>query len=147
MTMRISYGIELQEANDKYFKMIERLAHVGEDIAIPGRFLVEAIPWLRFLPEWMPGAGFKRFALAAKHDILFTINYLYATAKAAMVRPATFPSCRDVLIRLGRTQDHARTHSFLACSITLLWIRRMMSRRRRCVEASPRQFTLVRFLT
>ena len=89
ITMRISYGIELQQANDKYFAMIERLAEVGESITVPGRFLVEAIPWLRFIPSWLPGAGFKRYAAAAKRDILYTVDYLFGTAKDAMVSSDT----------------------------------------------------------
>ena len=83
--MRISYGIELQQANDKYFAMIKRLAEVGETVAVPGRFLVEALPWLRFVPGWLPGAEFKRYAAAAKRDILHTVDYLFGTAKDAMV--------------------------------------------------------------
>ncbi|KAI0740350.1 cytochrome P450 98A3 [Earliella scabrosa] len=90
ITMRISYGIELQKANDKYFAMIERLAEVGESITVPGRFLVEAIPWLRFVPSWLPGAGFKRYAAAAKQDILYTVDYLFGTAKDAMVIKDSF---------------------------------------------------------
>lgn len=26
----------------------------------PGRFLVDVFPWLRFVPEWFPGAGWKK---------------------------------------------------------------------------------------
>ncbi len=84
--MRISYGIELQEPNDKYFQMVERVTMVGEEIMVPGRFLVEAMPWLRYLPVWFPGAGFKRYAAGAKREILDTVNELFRTAKAAMVR-------------------------------------------------------------
>lgn len=84
--MRISYGIELQEPNDKYFQMVERVTMVGEEIMVPGRFLVEAMPWLRYLPVWFPGAGFKRYAAGANREILDTVNELFRTAKAAMVR-------------------------------------------------------------
>jgi len=27
---------------------------------LPGRFLVEVFPWLRFIPEWFPGASWKK---------------------------------------------------------------------------------------
>ena len=30
--------------------------------AAEGFFLVNAIPWLRYLPSWFPGAGFKKIA-------------------------------------------------------------------------------------
>jgi hypothetical protein len=28
----------------------------------PGRFLVDVFPWLRFVPEWFPGTGWKKTA-------------------------------------------------------------------------------------
>jgi hypothetical protein len=28
----------------------------------PGRFLVDVFPWLRFVPEWFPGAGWRKTA-------------------------------------------------------------------------------------
>lgn len=83
--MRIAYGIELHESNDKYLAMVERVAQIGEEIGVPGRFPVEAIPWLRFLPSWFPGAGFNKFAADAKRDILFTLDFLFETAKAKLV--------------------------------------------------------------
>ncbi|KAI0749864.1 cytochrome P450 98A3 [Daedaleopsis nitida] len=85
VVMHVVYGIELHESNDKYFGMIERVAEVGEEITIPGRFPVEAIPWLRFLPSWFPGAGFKKYAAEAKRDTLFTLENLFDTAKAKLV--------------------------------------------------------------
>ncbi|KAI0808121.1 cytochrome P450 [Fomes fomentarius] len=82
--LQVSYGIELREYNDKYYKMVDRLAEVGEEIAIPGRFLVEALPWLRYLPMWFPGAEFKSYAAAAKRDILCIVDQLFGVAQAAM---------------------------------------------------------------
>ena len=83
--MRITYGIELSEANDKYFMMVQRLAEIGEDIAVPGRYPVEAFPLLRFLPAWFPGAYFKRYAKRARRDILSIRDQLFDSAKTAMV--------------------------------------------------------------
>ncbi len=83
--MQVAYGIQVKESNDKYYHMADRMGDVAEEIAVPGRFLVEAIPWLQYLPEWFPGAGFKSYAAAAKRDNLHAVDYLFATAKAAMV--------------------------------------------------------------
>ncbi|KAI0794212.1 cytochrome P450 98A3 [Fomes fomentarius] len=84
MIMRIVYGIELREHDDRYYQMVERMAQVGEEISVPGRFPVESVPLLRFLPSWFPGGGYKRFATAAKRDIHFAISNLFDTAKGAM---------------------------------------------------------------
>ncbi|RPD64516.1 cytochrome P450 98A3 [Lentinus tigrinus ALCF2SS1-7] len=86
--MRIVYGIELDESQGLYFDIVERMGEVGEEIAVPGRFPVESLPFLRFLPAWFPGGGFKRWAAEAKRDILHGRNYLFTSAKAAMGRGA-----------------------------------------------------------
>ena len=84
--LRVSYGIELSEANDKYFKLVKKMSDIGEDITVPGRHPVEAIPILRFLPEWFPGAYFKRYAARAKREIFTVKNQLFESSKTAMVR-------------------------------------------------------------
>lgn len=105
--LQVSYGIKLREYDDKYYKMIERLAEVGEGIAVPGRFLVEALPWLRHLPMWVPGAEFKSYAAEAKRDILHIVDQLFGTAKAAMV---SCTSCvpRHSLTKYAYRQDNGQ---------------------------------------
>ncbi|KAH9935163.1 cytochrome P450 98A3 [Epithele typhae] len=49
--MRVAYGIDMTEENDKYFDMVERISETGEAISVPGRFPVEAIPSLLYLPR------------------------------------------------------------------------------------------------
>ncbi len=83
--MRIAYGLDVADADDEYYKMVERVAEIGGEVAIPGRFLAEALPMLRILPSWSPGAEFKRFAIEANREMLYTVDYLFDAAKAAMV--------------------------------------------------------------
>ena len=83
--MRISYGIDLKEADDEYYKMAEHMGLVAEEITVPGRFLIEIFPWLQYVPEWFPGAGFKIWASTARRDIHYAVDHLFDAAKAAMV--------------------------------------------------------------
>lgn len=86
--MRTIYGIEIKDtANDKHFQMVKRVADIGEVITVPGRFIVEVIPWLRYIPSWFPGAGFKTFAFRAYTDMWAVVDELFADAKVAMVIP------------------------------------------------------------
>ncbi|KAF5338850.1 hypothetical protein D9758_015574 [Tetrapyrgos nigripes] len=58
----IAYGLDVQPVNDPYVEAAENaLESLGLGIA-PGAFLVETIPALKYVPEWVPGAGFKRKA-------------------------------------------------------------------------------------
>ena len=88
--MRVAYGIDLTESQNKeYFHMIESIGAVGEIISAPGNFPVEAIHALRYLPEWAPGGGFKKFAAEAKTFFGATVNRLYQAAVEGIV--GSFP--------------------------------------------------------
>ncbi|RPD69162.1 cytochrome P450 [Lentinus tigrinus ALCF2SS1-7] len=58
--MRISYGIAVDEEPTDYIQIAEDTLAIFSSVFVPGKFLVETIPILRFVPAWMPGAQFKR---------------------------------------------------------------------------------------
>ncbi|THU97609.1 cytochrome P450 [Dendrothele bispora CBS 962.96] len=60
--LRMSYGYEVQEGQDPLVELANRAAVQASQALIPGRFLVNFIPALRHIPEWFPGAGFKKVA-------------------------------------------------------------------------------------
>ena len=83
--MRVAYGIELKEKDDEYFHMVEHASAVGGVIAIPGRFPVDAVRSLRYLPSWFPGGGFKQWSARAKATFSHNLNRLYKTAVDGLV--------------------------------------------------------------
>ncbi|TFK36309.1 cytochrome P450 [Crucibulum laeve] len=50
------------ENNDPYVETAEEALRGLSEAGIPGRFLVDLLPSLKYVPEWMPGASFKRMA-------------------------------------------------------------------------------------
>ncbi|KAF8643343.1 hypothetical protein AX16_009072 [Volvariella volvacea WC 439] len=60
--LSITYGIEALPKNDPFLDNGEKAVHSFSIAAVPGRFLVDALPMLKYVPEWMPGAEFKRLA-------------------------------------------------------------------------------------
>ncbi len=58
--MRISYGIDVDKEKVPYLTIAEDAMQTFSDAFVPGRYLVETFPLLRFLPSWFPGAKFKR---------------------------------------------------------------------------------------
>ncbi|KAH9926308.1 cytochrome P450 98A3 [Epithele typhae] len=67
--IQVAYGIEMIEEDDKYFEMVERITETGQAISVPGRFPVETISSLQYLPSWFPGGGFKAMAREAAEHI------------------------------------------------------------------------------
>nr|GAT43896.1 cytochrome P450 [Mycena chlorophos] len=62
MTMKIAYGIDLREDDDPYVELAENAVRTLSDAGVPGKYLVDAFPLLKYVPSWLPGAGFKRDA-------------------------------------------------------------------------------------
>lgn len=60
MIMDVTYGIQILPADDPYVRAAADALEGVEEALVPGRFLVDTIPALRHVPEWVPGAGWKR---------------------------------------------------------------------------------------
>ncbi|KAF8868368.1 cytochrome P450 [Infundibulicybe gibba] len=62
--LKVAYGYQVDSDNDKFVRGIEEgfRASATSGVSVPGKYLVESFPILRFLPSWFPGASFKTTA-------------------------------------------------------------------------------------
>lgn len=60
LSTSMTYGLPVQRQRDPLILFAEKALGGSAAAASPGRFFVNIIPWLRYIPDWMPGAGFKR---------------------------------------------------------------------------------------
>ena len=60
--LKITYGVDDKESISYYMQLFEEALAPIIRSAIPGSFLVDIFPALKYVPEWFPGAGFKRMA-------------------------------------------------------------------------------------
>ncbi|KAJ7080831.1 cytochrome P450 [Mycena belliarum] len=60
--MAVAYGIIILPQNDPYIVLARDAMYALSIASIPGRFLVDTFPLLKYIPDWFPGAGFKRKA-------------------------------------------------------------------------------------
>ncbi|KAH7330615.1 cytochrome P450 [Rhizoctonia solani] len=56
------YGYELKSSDDPFFTDIITMNAILSKASLPTAFLVNALPWLEYIPEWMPGTGWKKTA-------------------------------------------------------------------------------------
>jgi hypothetical protein len=84
--MSILYGISIQPSNDPYITAAGKAVRGAVIATVPGAFLVDAIPWLRWVPEWMPGAGFQKKAREWKKYAEVMLNRPFETTKREVVR-------------------------------------------------------------
>lgn len=85
----IAYGIDVQKENDPFVAAAERGVHPLVAAGVPGAFLVDALPILKYVPEWMPGAGFKRKAREWKALADAMCELPFQAAKRNIVRLQT----------------------------------------------------------
>ena len=58
----ISYGIDVQPEDDPNVERAGKALVNLKEAAISGSFMVDILPFLKYMPTWMPGAGFKAYA-------------------------------------------------------------------------------------
>ncbi|KAI1790200.1 O-methylsterigmatocystin oxidoreductase [Ganoderma leucocontextum] len=57
--LKISYGIDIEDENNEIVRVIEKAMEGPSQTIVPGKFLVDYVPLLRYVPGWVPGAGFQ----------------------------------------------------------------------------------------
>ncbi|EJF63642.1 cytochrome P450 [Dichomitus squalens LYAD-421 SS1] len=99
LTLRIVYGYRVTANDDFYLKLAEECGDILSNGIAGGGFiwLVDVFPFLKYLPTWFPGAGFKRKASKWKAKIEEFVNKPF-----------------DMVV--ARMKDGTATH----CSITTL---------------------------
>ena len=80
----MTYSINVHHHNNPYIKVAEEAMGTVAELLIPGAFLVDIIPILKYVPEWFPGAKFQSKAAIMKH--------------AANVRNTTFEAIKELMV-------------------------------------------------
>ncbi|KAG1892828.1 cytochrome P450 [Suillus subluteus] len=93
--LRISHGYEVKENNDPFVDVADRALVQWSRATAPGAFMADVVPFLVKVPEWFPGADFKRLA-REWHDTLeemVSAPYKFVVDQmAAGIAPESFTS-------------------------------------------------------
>ncbi|KIJ27490.1 hypothetical protein M422DRAFT_190976, partial [Sphaerobolus stellatus SS14] len=81
----ITYGIRPKSKEDPYLEVSERLILAIAEAGAPGAFLVDVLPFLRYVPTWVPGTRFQRKARVWRQCANDVLEVPYRTIKDAMV--------------------------------------------------------------
>ncbi|EJF63527.1 cytochrome P450 [Dichomitus squalens LYAD-421 SS1] len=108
--LKTVYGVDVAEQGDKIIEVIDAAMEGVAKGLTPGAFLVEYFPFLRHIPEWLPGAGFQKKLRRwrdASHEM---VDIPFAQAKAAMKRCDPTPSIVGTILgNLAHLEDSAAT--------------------------------------
>ncbi|KAJ3886163.1 cytochrome P450 [Lentinula edodes] len=96
--MNVTYGIEIQDEDDRYVTVAETALDGMAKAANPGAFLVDIFPILKYVPTWMPGAGFKRKAALWREAVLQMRDAPFEVVTKAMKEGTASPSFASNLL-------------------------------------------------
>ncbi|KAG4271308.1 hypothetical protein FPRO04_11070 [Fusarium proliferatum] len=83
--LRILYNYETDPSkSDHIVNMANIVMEEFSQATTPGAWMVDFIPWLRHIPDWMPGAGFKKTAKLFRQHLLQNVQDPYQYVKDQM---------------------------------------------------------------
>ena len=90
--MKIAYGIAVQESDDPYISTAEEVLSGVAEAGIPGSFLVDLFPVLKYVPSWFPGASFQKRTARWKEAVNIMAEKPFRHVKEQLVQPTFFES-------------------------------------------------------
>ncbi|KIJ35862.1 hypothetical protein M422DRAFT_261816 [Sphaerobolus stellatus SS14] len=90
--MEAGYGINIKSEKDSYIHTAQEAMNAIGEAAVPGRFLVDMIPWMKYIPEWVPGTSFKKQARIWRKYILDMADLPFKHVKTQMANGTAQPS-------------------------------------------------------
>ncbi|TFY52251.1 hypothetical protein EVJ58_g10121 [Rhodofomes roseus] len=68
--VRITHGVTVDQYDDPIIEAMENVMDTFTKLSAPGAYLVDSFSSLMHIPDWLPGAGFKKVAKAAQAETL-----------------------------------------------------------------------------
>ncbi|TKA78805.1 hypothetical protein B0A55_02230 [Friedmanniomyces simplex] len=85
LKMLYNHSIEPHDSDPLVQEVDKAMAQFTEAV-VPGKWLVDVIPALEYLPDWLPGARFKQTARPWNRTLLNVVDVPYGFAKKRVLR-------------------------------------------------------------
>ncbi|KIJ65809.1 hypothetical protein HYDPIDRAFT_109838 [Hydnomerulius pinastri MD-312] len=92
IVLKMAYGYTAEIENDPLVKLVDDAMDQFSETTAPNAFMVDIIPILRYVPQWIPGAGWKQKAAAYRRTLTDTLNVPYNLVKQHMAAGTAKPS-------------------------------------------------------
>ncbi|KAI0704552.1 cytochrome P450 [Earliella scabrosa] len=95
LILSITYGLSVEAADSEYITHAEETMHMISRATIPGAFLCDFFPWMKYLPSWLP---FQREARAGRQMIAELVTKPFEHVKQEMAKGTAPPSLTHDLL-------------------------------------------------
>ncbi|KAI0770763.1 CyP450 monooxygenase [Irpex lacteus] len=75
------YGIEIKDMNHEYIKLVTQARTVVDTMKKPGKFWLDYMPLLRYVPTWAPGAAGVKYAARVRPSVEAMLNIPFDNIK------------------------------------------------------------------
>ncbi|KAG6907101.1 hypothetical protein DXG01_010514 [Tephrocybe rancida] len=103
--MEIVYGHEVKSIDDHFLQVASKGGRTIAAAGAVGAHIVDLIPPLRFIPDWFPGAGFKRLPPGTREDLLAMRDVPFKFVKDKMKSGTARPCYTSTLLEETKYQD------------------------------------------
>ncbi|KAL1682657.1 cytochrome P450 [Schizophyllum commune] len=101
-----AYGLEIPTKDDSHVLEAEAAIGVVVAVSMPGNYLVNVLPVLKYVPAWFPGAGFQRQAREWRDMLHNAVNRPFREVKERTT--ALMPSFTSMALEKGVDDDIVR---------------------------------------
>ncbi|KAJ7496794.1 cytochrome P450 [Mycena latifolia] len=118
IVLEIAYGYHADDRDDPLVKLVDEAMDQFSEMTAPNAFAVDAFPFLRFVPQWFPGASWKKKASHYHKTLETMLNTPYDWVRKQMAM-GTSISCfvSDLLGSQNSTREEERTIKWAAGGI------------------------------
>ncbi|KAI0776641.1 cytochrome P450 [Trametes elegans] len=117
VVLMIAYGYKADEREDPLIKMVESATEQAAEVVQPGAYLVDVFPFLRYLPTWFPGAGWKRKGEAYRANMDRMSETPHQFVKDQMAAGKAAPSYTASLLAMNPSPEEEHRIKMSAASI------------------------------
>ncbi|KAL0952779.1 hypothetical protein HGRIS_007003 [Hohenbuehelia grisea] len=96
--MKITYGHDVKSSDDLFVQLAEKAGTATIESGTPAATLVDFLPLMKYVPTWMPGAGFKRNALKCRELVQRMMDVPFQKVKQDMENGIASPSFTSALL-------------------------------------------------
>ncbi|KAF7369020.1 Cytochrome P450 [Mycena venus] len=84
IVLKIAYGYQAEDKDDPLVKLVDDAMNQFSELTATNAFAVDTFPFLRFVPQWLPGGGWKKKVVPYHTTLQTMLDTPYAWVKKQM---------------------------------------------------------------
>ncbi|KIJ64542.1 hypothetical protein HYDPIDRAFT_132510 [Hydnomerulius pinastri MD-312] len=105
VTMSVAYGHQVKSMDDPFITLAEKGVATIVAAGAVGTHIVDLIPWLRFIPSWLPGGGLKRVPPGTRENLQNFLHIPFDRVKKQMAEGKALPCYATALLEETKGED------------------------------------------